>query len=190
MPKDMRFINVVDVESTCWEPKESRPSDQESEIIEIGITVLQTKPLGIVKSNSVYVFPQYSTISPFCEKLTGITSELVRENGLKLYNALQWITSALEPKNRIWASYGDYDRTQIQKDCKRKGVDYPFGSRHINIKTLFAIMMGLDKEVGMDTALEMLGIPLEGRHHSGLDDSKNIAKILERMIQCLRTGDL
>lgn len=33
--------------------------------------------------------------------------------------------------------------------------------------------------VGM---LEYLGIKLEGRHHSGIDDTKNIAKILLRII--------
>ena len=27
-----------------------------------------------------------------------------------------------------------------------------------------------------------LGLALEGRHHSGIDDSRNIARILQRMI--------
>jgi inhibitor of KinA sporulation pathway (predicted exonuclease) len=35
----------------------------------------------------------------------------------------------------------------------------------------------------MTDMLDKLNIPLEGRHHSGIDDSKNTAKIMIKMIQ-------
>ena len=37
------------------------------------------------------------------------------------------------------------------------------------------------KGFGMKTMLRDLHLELEGRHHSGLDDSKNIAKILKTL---------
>ena len=47
-----------------------------------------------------------------------------------------------------------------------------------NVKELFYDLKGLKKKVGMNGALEILQIPLEGTHHRGVDDAKNIAKIL------------
>lgn len=34
----------------------------------------------------------------------------------------------------------------------------------------------------MSEALQILNIPLEGTHHRGVDDAKNIAKILRTLI--------
>jgi len=39
------------------------------------------------------------------------------------------------------------------------------------------------KGMGMVRMLELLWIELEGRHHSGLDDSRNIAKILIQLMK-------
>jgi len=35
----------------------------------------------------------------------------------------------------------------------------------------------------MASMLEILKIPLDGRHHSGIDDCRNIAKISQRMVK-------
>ena len=37
--------------------------------------------------------------------------------------------------------------------------------------------------LGMVRMLNMLGLRLVGRHHSGIDDCRNIARIVQRMIQ-------
>uniref|UniRef100_UPI00404A4F30 hypothetical protein n=1 Tax=Flavobacterium sp. TaxID=239 RepID=UPI00404A4F30 len=37
---------------------------------------------------------------------------------------------------------------------------------------------GLIKKAGMNVVLEILQIPLEGTHHRGVGDAKNIGKIL------------
>ncbi|MEP0850452.1 hypothetical protein NC991_08590 [Funiculus sociatus GB1-A4] len=85
-------------------------------------------------------------------------------------------------QQRVWASYGDYDRNQFQKQCQSHSIKYPFGSRHINVKTLFSLIHTLPEEVGMDMALEILKLPLEGTHHRGGDDAWNIATILSRLV--------
>ena len=50
----------------------------------------------------------------------------------------------------------------------------------INIKTYFQATVG-KKGYGMKTMLNDLKLELDGRHHSGIDDSKNITKILEEL---------
>lgn len=80
-------------------------------------------------------------------------------------------------KQRTWASYGAYDRKQFNRECQNKGIEYPFSQEHINIKNLLALTQNWKREVGMATALERLGFPLEGTHHRGVDDAWNIAKI-------------
>jgi inhibitor of KinA sporulation pathway (predicted exonuclease) len=39
--------------------------------------------------------------------------------------------------------------------------------------------MGLKKKLGMAQALSLLGIELEGIHHRGIDDARNIARIVQ-----------
>jgi inhibitor of KinA sporulation pathway (predicted exonuclease) len=46
-------------------------------------------------------------------------------------------------------------------------------------------MQQLESEVGIVTALEKLGLPLEGTLHRGVDDAWNIAKILAELLKKL-----
>ena len=61
-------------------------------------------------------------------------------------------------------------------------VGYPFVTTHINVKNLLALTQNWETEVGMATALDKLGLPLEGTHHRGVDDAWNIANILAGLI--------
>lgn len=81
-------------------------------------------------------------------------------------------------QDRLWASWGDYDRRQFERVCREFGVGYPFGISHLNVKTLFSIAHGLDQEVGMDMGFQRLGQPMEGTHHRGADDAWNVAGLL------------
>ena len=85
-------------------------------------------------------------------------------------------------KSHVWASYGAYDHTMFVNQCSRLKVPYPFSNKHINVKTLFALKSRLNREVGMSGALQQLGIELEGTHHRGVDDARNIAKILKSIL--------
>lgn len=173
-------IIVIDVESTCWENNYVIPRNEFSEIIEIGIAEVDLVSMQTVRTESIIVKPKNSTVSPFCTQLTTLTQDMV-DKGISLKEACDILKTKYHTKNRIFASYGDYDRKMFEKGCKgctSANIDYPFGHRHINIKTWFALAMGLNRELGMDVALSMLNIELEGTHHrGGGDDAKNIAKI-------------
>lgn len=51
---------------------------------------------------------------------------------------------------------------------------------------MFALGLGLTDEVGMDEALRMAGLPLEGTHHRGVDDAWNIAALLAWLLRAHR----
>lgn len=89
-------------------------------------------------------------------------------------------------KQRVWASYGDYDRRMFEQQCTARNIPYPFGTTHLNVKSLFALMMGLPHEVGLKEALERLNLPLEGQHHRGHDDAWNTAQILATLLIPIR----
>ena len=184
MARQLDKIVVVDLESTCWEKGD--PWQAFTEIIEIGVCTLDVKTLERADKLSYLVVPQYSRLSQFCTDLTGHTQEDLDYDGTSLDMAITSLRACYKLKNRMWASYGDYDRNQFRRECEKKSLSYPFCSTHLNVKNLFAIAMGLPKEVGMAEALEILELPLEGRHHNGADDAWNIAAILTHILREFR----
>jgi inhibitor of KinA sporulation pathway (predicted exonuclease) len=172
-------VVVIDVEATCWEG--TPPAGQEPEIIEIGICTLSVANRQRLERRSVLVRPQRSTVSAYCTRLTTLTQEQV-SIGLAFAETCTLLQKEFLTKERAWASYGDYDRRQFERQCRAEGIAYPFGPGHLNVKTLLALVHGLPHEVGMDEALKMLRLPLEGTHHRAGDDAWNIALILATLL--------
>lgn len=176
-------ILVIDIEATCWQGEP--PPGQSSEIIEIGLCLLETATLTRVERRSILVRPARSTVSAFCTELTTLTQADV-ETGIPLAQACQALAQEYQASARLWASYGDYDRQQFVRNCGESGIPYPFGPGHLNIKTLLAVTLGLKREVGMRNGLAALGLPLEGTHHRAGDDAWNIAAILAEVLRRAR----
>lgn len=183
MSKRLDQILVVDIEATCWAGPP--PEGQESEIIEIGLCLLDVATAACTERRSILVRPERSTVSPFCTELTTLTQAEVEE-GIPLAEACHILQERYLSRERIWASYGDYDRLQFEKSCARRGIPYPFGAGHINVKSLFAVLHGLPREVSMARAVRMLGMELEGTYHRGGDDAYNIARILAHILTHFR----
>ena len=175
MAKRLDRIVVVDLESSCWEGEP--PPGQENEIIEIGVCTLDARTGERLERASILVRPEKSQVSAFCTQLTTLTQADV-DAGIGFREACARLQKQYLTRDRVFASYGDYDRRQFERQCTARGVAYPFGPTHLNVKNLFALRRGLDREVGMDAALRTLGLPLEGTHHRGGDDAWNIAAIL------------
>jgi inhibitor of KinA sporulation pathway (predicted exonuclease) len=182
----VRLLNVVDVEATCWEG--DPPPGEEHEIIEIGLTVVDVSAGRRVSRHRVLVRPVRSTVSDFCTELTGLTQAEV-ERGVTFAEACRILVEEYEAGERPWASWGEYDRRQFARQSQADGVAYPFGypteRTHTNAKAVFAATYGLRRKPGMDRALQIAGLPLEGRHHRGEDDAWNIAALV---LDLLRRG--
>ncbi|MGW2181037.1 exonuclease domain-containing protein [Streptomyces sp. NPDC001732] len=185
------LLNVIDIEATCWDGQP--PPGAVSEIIEIGLTVVDLRAAaaaaparrgpgkpgipGRIARHRILVRPVRSTVSDFCTELTGLTQAEV-DTGVSFAEACRLLASEHRAGTRPWASWGDYDRNQFTRQCRATGTPYPFGRRHTNAKIPFTAAHGLRKRPGMARALEIAGLPLEGRHHSGADDAWNIAALI------------
>ena len=183
MAKQLDEILVIDLESTCWEG--DPPPDQMSEIIEIGICPIDVQSMKRPEKRSILVKPEKSQISEFCTSLTTLTPDMFEQAGT-LRDAVAILKRDYHSKERLWASWGDYDRRQFERVCRHFEVGYPFGPSHLNVKTLFATSIGHPHELGLDGAYHILGEQLEGTHHRGDDDAWNIAGVLCRMLRKLR----
>jgi len=177
MAKLLDKIIVADIEATCWNG--NPPEGMTSDIIEIGICLLDVKTGVISDSRGILIRPERSTISEFCTELTTITPELIEREGISYKEACAMVRKEYSSQSRAWASFGAYDLKHLQKQSAELGIGYPLGPSHINVKTLFALKRQMQSETGMSGALGMLNIPLEGTHHRGVDDAKNIARILD-----------
>jgi inhibitor of KinA sporulation pathway (predicted exonuclease) len=173
----MNYI-IFDLEATCWENDRSI----ENEIIEIGAVKLNDK-LDIIDEFSIFVRPTTNPVlSEFCTRLTSITQKNVDEAETfdkVLPDFENWI---IESSNEVIIySWGFYDKKQLLKECNTKQY---FGSilnlldNHVSLKHKFAEIRQI-KPCGMEYALRLLKLPLEGTHHRGIDDAKNITKIFK-----------
>ncbi|WP_404309800.1 exonuclease domain-containing protein [Neorhodopirellula lusitana] len=185
MARSLDVILVVDLESTCW--KGSPPREQTSEIIEIGLCTVDLGTLTRTEKRSYLVKPVQSEISDFCTELTTLTPDMFADAGT-LADAGKILKKEYRSKDRLWASWGDYDRRQFERVCKDLSVGYPFGPSHLNVKSLFAAATGIGHEVGLDGAYKQLGLELKGTHHRSDDDAWNIAQILCRLLKTMRIG--
>lgn len=184
MARSLDVVLVVDVESTCWDG--SPPADQKSEIIEIGLCTVDLKTLVRTEKRSILIKPVQSVISEFCTQLTTLTPDMFEQAG-SLADAAKMLKNEYASKDRLWASWGDYDRRQFERVCQEQGVGYSFGPSHQNVKSLFATATGISHEVGLDGAFERLGLEMEGTHHRGDDDAWNIALVLCRLLKAIRS---
>jgi inhibitor of KinA sporulation pathway (predicted exonuclease) len=174
-------ILIIDLEATCWQ-EDGEKQRQQSEIIEIGVCKMDADSGEIIKSEGILVKPVHSAISVFCTRLTSITPQMVEQNGVSLSEACAMLEQKYGAKQLTWASYGAYDKNMLREQCAKFNVKYPLSAQHYNVKVLFADAYRLPKGIGMERALKMLNLPLVGTHHRGVDDAKNIAKIMYRLL--------
>ncbi|GAA4248388.1 3'-5' exonuclease [Dactylosporangium darangshiense] len=172
------LLNVIDVEATCWAGQP--PAGQVNEIIEIGVCVVDLEARERVARDRIMVRPARSAVSAFCTELTGITPEEAA-GGVPFAEACELLLRRHRSDSRPWASWGDYDRKQFERQCNGP-QRYPFGSVHVNAKAVFADAQGARRQ-GMAGALRTAGLPLEGRHHNGADDAWNIGALVLYLVE-------
>ncbi|RAJ92938.1 3'-5' exonuclease [Aliidiomarina maris] len=179
------LILVVDLEATCWDTTvpdtERRQTVHDMEIIEFGCVVAKLDG-SIVDTNSFMVKPvMHPSLSAFCTALTSITQADV--------DAAPSFTQTVQSINQwlgahpltAWGSWGNYDKNQLQADASRNGTSPDFFELpHINLKTAWRKSNGLSRKAksGLIHALAFHGLEFEGRHHRGVDDARNIARLM------------
>lgn len=174
-----QYILVVDLEATCCD-LQSIPRYQ-METIEIGAVMVATDSLEIIDEFQTFIKPlRHPVLTEFCLNLTSITKVQV-DNAPTFPDAIKlWRPWLSQFDKTIFGSWGDYDRKQLQQDSKHHHIDlpYPVSSNHVNLKEIFCTTQVLNKRYGMAQALNLANILLTGTHHRGIDDARNISKLL------------
>ncbi len=175
------FLLVIDLEATC--DTDGRLPRKEMETIEIGAVLVETASLAPRGELGVFVRPTlHRVLSAFCTQLTTITQAEV--DGAPLFpEALEQLRALVAGRDALFCSWGEYDKVQLAQDARLHGVELPFGDRHLNLKRRFSERQGLEKRLGMGQALRHAGLNLEGTHHRGIDDARNIARLLPWIVQ-------
>ncbi|MEP7120676.1 MAG: 3'-5' exonuclease [Byssovorax sp.] len=170
------YFLVIDLEATCDEEKRIR--DRHMEIIEIGSVLVDAETLLPVAEHQTFVKPvRHPVLTDFCTKLTTITQADVA-NAPGFPEALASLTRFIDGRDVLFCSWGDYDRRQFEQDAKFHKVSLPFGEKHLNVKKQFSTALGEETRYGMAGALRRVGLELQGTHHRGIDDARNIARLL------------
>ena len=179
------YFLVLDFEATCDKEKKISPQ----EIIEFPVLKINAKTMKEESHFHSYVTPTANPVlTPFCTELTGITQDMV--NGKPtlqtvLQNFDRWMQGEglLNPGvNICFVTCGDWDlKTMLPQQCSAFKLHHPhYMKKWMNIKFAFNDVMKY-RPRGMPDMLETLGLDLLGRHHSGIDDSRNIARILAKL---------
>ncbi|CAL5393477.1 unnamed protein product [Camellia sinensis] len=84
--------------------------------------------------------------------------------------------------HEIWVS-GNWDlKTKVPQQCEVSGMVLPpYFMEWINLKDIY-LNFYKRRATGMITMMKELQIPLVGSHHLGIDDTKNIARVLQHML--------
>jgi len=141
---------VIDLEATCWERDDV--NKQPHEIIEIG-AVLLDENFNYIKEYSQFVKPQDNPIlSEYCKDLTTITQKDV-DNAPPIFEVIPQFAEWLAPyENVIFCSWGNFDKNQMQKECDRYLLEFPFDEAFINIKEKYAEVLHRSKKTGLRKA--------------------------------------
>jgi inhibitor of KinA sporulation pathway (predicted exonuclease) len=178
-PLNPDFIFVLDFEASCDKDRRFKPK----EIIEFAVVVLDARSCEVVDTFHRYVKPTINPIlTAFCTNLTGVTQEMVQDcpelpQVMAEFNQFQ---SRYEGRSWIFATCGDWDlRECLYSECRHKGLTVPtYYNSWLNVKVLFP---GTVED--MPHMLAVIGLALDGRHHSGIDDARNIAKIVATLLK-------
>ncbi|MDF1822196.1 MAG: exonuclease domain-containing protein [Alcanivoracaceae bacterium] len=167
---------IVDLEATCWDDRLSSSID-DMEIIEIGC-VLVTREGTILDEFCTFVRPlDEPLLSAYCTSLTGIHQEEVdkapsyREAMIALD---QWMAGRLG----IWGSWGNFDqRLFASMECRHPSRSKFLSIDHVNLKRPWKQTNGT-RRTALRAALEHHGLNFIGRPHRGIDDARNIARLM------------
>ena len=171
------YLLIIDLEATCCD--DNSISRSEMEIIEIGAVLVDTRTLKFLSKFTTFIKPVRNPIlTDFCTNLTTIKQSDV-DIAPHFHEAIKRLKEWLHDiDNYLFCSWGMYDKHQFVQDCKLNNVPYPFSDTHCNIKSRFSQTQGFKKQLGMAKALRRCGIELSGQHHRGIDDAKNMVKLL------------
>lgn len=178
---------VIDFEATCCD-KGTVPREH-MEIIEVGAVMVEAAGFEVVDEFQIFVQPtRHPELTAFCTRLTSIAQRDVDAAPVftdAMANFKAWL---YRYSGFVFCSWGDYDLRQLRQDCDFHRLPYPISAPHLNVKRLMAQRHQLPKKPGLGEAVRLAGLEFSGTHHRGIDDARNIARLLPYVFGEARIG--
>jgi inhibitor of KinA sporulation pathway (predicted exonuclease) len=182
-PPPFDYYIIIDFECTCWADNTKKVQ----EIIEFPAVLVDANQKVIVDCFREYVKPKlHPELSEFCVDFTGISQETV-DNAKSLPTVIvlfrQWLAKndLKDPSKYLIVTDGKEDiRRFLNLGLLINNLPFPHELRSFaDVKVLFkkyhrkyATLAGMMKHYELE---------FEGRKHCGLDDAKNIARLVVTM---------
>lgn len=168
---------VIDFEATCCDS--GTVPREHMEIIEVGAVMAEASTFKQVDEFQTFIRPvRHPKLTTFCTSLTSIEQKDV-DTAPVFKDAIarfkEWL---YRYSDFAFCSWGDYDLKQLRQDCDFHNAPYPISASHINLKRLLTERQKLPKKLGLGEAVQLAGMEFRGSHHRGIDDARNIARLL------------
>lgn len=192
LEQSFSHVLILDFEATCLKDRQISPQ----EIIEFPCILIDLKTFETVREFHKYVKPvKRPRLSPFCFELTGISQKTVDLSSTfpdvyaQFLSWLRELRENVDVVSLVTMTCGDWDLNEMLiNQLNVSGISYddvPHCLKHwINVKKLFEKEVGIKIEKqknDLQQMLEAFGMQLEGKLHSGIQDVKNIAKVVKAL---------
>ncbi|EXB75036.1 hypothetical protein L484_012160 [Morus notabilis] len=170
------------------------------EILEFPVLMIDAKTMEVVDFFHRFVRPSEMTEQRINEYIEGKYGKfgvhrVWHDTAIPFKDVLQqfedWLTHhhlwekhASGSLNRAaFVTCGNWDlKTKVPQQCKVSKMKLPsYFMEWINLKDVY-LNFYKRRATGMVTMMKELDIPLVGSHHLGFDDTKNISRVLQRML--------
>jgi ribA/ribD-fused uncharacterized protein len=191
------FLAVLDFEATC----EDNCRHWVNEIIEFPTVVIDAATMQPVDEFQCYCKPRLNpTLTSFCTQLTGIEQRTVDQGDDFVEAFRKWSAFMERYPRSLVVTCGDWDlkvmlplqlsqssHSECASDLARLGTAKKLGSKWCNLKVIFGETVAKNAKksgrLGMAGMLKKCRLELKGRHHSGIDDCRNIGQVVSHIGQ-------
>lgn len=192
------FYVVIDFEATCDGHKIIKPENQE--IIEFPAVLLNCKNGKVEDEFQSYCRPVlHPLLTDYCTKLTGITQDIVDQapsfpETFASFN--EWLQKKNLGSKFSFAIVTDGSKDMghfLKRQCVLSNILFPeYGKYWVNIRKIFSnfYKVGdmvhrahLINETVLTAMMKEMEYEFKGRAHSGLDDARNIACIVQVLLK-------
>jgi inhibitor of KinA sporulation pathway (predicted exonuclease) len=185
LPMESATFTVFDLEYTAWECSMARhwlEPGQFKEVVQIGAVRLDGKSLAVLEEFELLVRPRINpALSPYFEKLTGITNAEVAARGVDFADAYR----------RFAAFVGDepitafgHDERILAENLRLYGIaDVRPLPRFWDLRDWFAACNIDPRGLLSCEIAPALGLSFKGRAHNALDDARSMAASMEEAMR-------
>lgn len=174
------YYIIIDFEATC---EQTNPPGYLHEIIEFPAILLDSQTYEVISEFHSYCRPNVnSCLTDFCKELTGITQ--LQVDGAPPFSTVlrrfdEWLKQLVPTGTFCIATDGPWDIDRfLKQQCNHLQIEIPhYFHRWVNVRKHFTNYYKIHN-ANVELMLQHLGLQFQGRPHSGIDDSRNIARIL------------